>query len=596
MTLATIWATPATFNKYMVPAASPSRAGGSYGCGSGSYRSELIGRAAPNTQGPDGLPTILANTTDALKNLGNTFFPKAVLNGVPIKSRASYIPPIGVSSTGNKLLMSGDNPDNPAQASILNSYVNDFTPYGLLDFRAVRQKSRKIESPPSRIKPFRSAGQIIKPFRGRRDFYSPVRPYQGRLSRLAADSPLSMAKTPVVNALSPLALPGESTIMYADPIPGYIAPGAPHMRPTRELEMMLSPRGGVLGFLGGLIGGFDPPTTTNTSISYTTSVADQQAFKTSLSAFNQTINEYILNQTVSTQTEIANISNVNIVDLSGENVSLNISNSQNITFLNMAKLNVTDVNQFVLSQSTAIFDSILSSFEASSTASLTSIATSQANSNLIDSILGAPKQTDNINNTIMLNTSVQTAFDSEKNAVYQNIANNSTVRNFAQNFMVRLQQTFNLNISNVSATQNLSVFVNNDQAINSTFDIVTKLDLSTATFNTINLSDTFKIDKSVTAATQAVATASTSKTSSSESVGSAIKSVGDAAGSAIKSVGDAAGSLVSSATLAVAGPILAGISVLAIGGGAAYYFLRKKSGERAAGEETSWLDSLLGDM
>ena len=287
----------------------------------------------------------------------------------------------------------------------------------------------------------------------------------------------------------------------------------------------------------------------------------------------------------------------NIVDLSGENVALNISNSQNITFLNMAKLNVTDVNQFVLSQSTAIFDSILSSFEASSTASLTSIATMQNNSNLIDSILGAPKQTDNINNTIMLNTSVQTAFDSEKNAVYQNIANNSTVRNFAQNFMVRLQQTFNLNISNVSATQNLSVFVNNDQAINSTFDIVTQLDLSTATFNTINLSDTFKIDKSVTAATQAVATASTSKTNSSESVGSAIKSVGDAAGSAIKSVGDAAASLVSSATLAVAGPILAGISVLAIGGWAAYYFLRKnKSGEKAAGEETGWLDSLLGDL
>ena len=610
MSLSTIWATPATFNKYIVPVAID-RAGGSYGCGSEMSRSELIGRTAAPPPDANGVPTMLANTADALKNLGNTFFSKAVLNGVPLKNRASYIPPIGASSSGYKLHMSGDNPDNPAQSSIINSYVSEFTPYGLVDFRAMKQRSRKIErdaaksiaanrpngrsnkSPIKPIKPIKQyrtipskhtvikqyRGRVVKQYRG--DFNSPVRPYKGRLSRYAADSSLSVAKVPIVNNTNPLALPGESSIMYADPMSGYIASNSPFSRPTRDLEMMLQ-RGGILGFLGGLIGGFDPPTTTNTSISYTTSVSDKQSFQTSLSSFNQTINQYILNQTVSTSTEISNIANINIVDLSGEDVSLNISNAQNITYLNMAKLNVTDVNQFVLSQSTAIFDSILSSFQASSTASLTSLATAQNNSNLIDSILGAPKQTDNINNTIAINTSVQTAFDSEKNAVYQTLANNSTIRNFAQNFLVQLQQTFNLNVSNVSATKSLSVLVNNSQAINSTLDIVTKLDLSTSTFNTINLSDTFKIDKSVTTATQATATASTATSNTSETVGSAIQSVGKAASS-----------LVSAATLAVAGPILAGLSVLAIGGGAAYYFLNKGAArsETARGDDNDWFDT-----
>ena len=576
----TIWATPASFNKYMVPT---SRAGGSFGSGVEHSRSELIGRAAPNSNIAD-IPTILAHSVDAVKNLGNTFFPKAVLNGVPAKNRASYIPPIGVSSTGSKLLMAGDNPDNPAQSSILNSYVGDFAPYGLLDFRALKQAKRHIEQQQSRVprvKQYRE-GHLFKPYRGSRaDYYAPIRPYQGRLSRYAADSRFSEARVPIINTHNPLGLPGESKIMYADPISGRIATSPAYTRPTRELEAMLN-RGGLLGLFGGLIGGFDPPTTTNTSISYTTSVSDQQAFKTSLSMFNQTINQYILNQTVSTQTEIANLANINIVDLSGQNVDLNISNSQNITFLNMAKLNVTDVNQFVLSQSTAVFDSILSAFEASSTASLTTLATAQSNSNLIDSILGAPKQSDNINNTIALNTSVQTAFNAERDTVYQNLANNSTVRNFAQNFMVKLQQTFNLNVSNVSASQNLSVFVNNSQAINSTLDIVTKLDLSTATFNTINTSDTFKIDKSVITSTQAQATATTTKTNTSESVGSAIQSIGKAASG-----------LVSSATMAVVGPILAGAAVLAIGSGAAIYFLRQnKRSSTAAGEqdEEGWFD------
>lgn len=584
----TLWATPASFNKYMVPM---SRAGGSYGSGVEHSRSELIGRAAPNSNVAD-IPTILAHSVDAVKNLGNTFFPKAVLNGVPAKNRASYIPPIGVSSTGSKLLMAGDNYDNPAQSSILNSYVGDFAPYGLLDFRAIKQARRHIEQSrravsssssiprikqyrDSVIKPYRN-DSVFKPYRGSRaDFYAPIRPYQGRLSRYAADSRLSEARVPIVNTLNPLGLPGESKIMYADPISGRIANSPAYTRPTRELESMLT-RGGLLGLFGGLIGGFDPPTTTNTSISYTTSVSDQQAFKTSVSSFNQTINQYILNQTVSTQTEIANLANINIVDLSGQNVDLNISNAQNITFLNMAKLNVTDVNQFVLSQSTAVFDSILSAFQASSTASLTTLATAQSNTNLIDSILGAPKQSDNINNTIALNTSVQTAFNSERDSVYQNLANNSTVRNFAQNFMIKLQQTFNLNVSNVSASQNLSVFVNNTQAINSTLDIVTKLDLSTATFNTINTSDTFKIDKSVTTSTQATATATTAVTNSSESVGSAIQSIGKAASG-----------LISSATMAVVGPILAGAAVLAIGSGAAIYFLRqnKKRDGTARGDD-----------
>lgn len=595
------WASPANINNYMVPVSqNKSRAGGSFGSGSNASRSRLIGRAIAGAAGSPDIPVMFANTLEDLKNLGNTFYSKAVMNGVPIKNRASYIPPIGVDSSGAKLLMSGDNPDNPAQSSIIYSYVNDFTPYGKLDFRG-RTHNNGQRAP--FVRPFRAP--FVRPFRGdaskrlrtdfsapsrptsgvlrSRDFHSPYYlPYKAAIRQLAADSVLSSAKTPKVNNVQPLALPLESKLMYSKFPFQYVGPTkklpvhTPHTRSrggemfsrqNRELRDMLSPRGGILGFLGGLIGGFSPPTTTNTSISYTTSVSDQQAFKSSVSSLNQTINQYILNQTMSTSSEISNLANITLVDLSGENVDLNISNSQNITYINMTKLDVTATNQFVLTQATQVFNNILSAFKSENTASLTTLATAQNNSNLIDSILGAPKQTDNINNTITLNTSVQTAFDAETNAVYQNIANNSTVETFAQNFLQQLNNTFNLNVSQVSASKNLSILVNNTQAINTTLDIITKLDLTTATFNTINTSDTFRVDKSVTASTSAVASATTSTSNSSETVGSAIKSVGEAASSIFSGI-----------TLSIVGPIVAGAAVIAIGGATIYMLQRKRAG------------------
>lgn len=328
-----------------------------------------------------------------------------------------------------------------------------------------------------------------------------------------------------------------------------------------------------MGFLGGLFGGFSEPTTTNTSITYTTSVVDSQKFSTSIDSLNQTINEFILAQVTSTSSEIANMANINIVNLSGENVDLNISNQQNITYLNISKLNVTSVNQFVLQQSTTIFDNILSSFQNESTASLTSLATTSNNSNLIQSILNTNQSSGNINNVITSSTSVQTAFESEKNAVYKNLASNSTVQNFAQKFSASLQQTLNLNLSNVTASKTLSVLVANSQSISSTLNIITKLDLSTSTFNTINTSDTFKIDKSVTNVTSTVAKTTSDQTNTAETIGSAVNSVGSAIGSAVSGI-----------TWSVAGPVLAGAAILAVlllGGGALFALNKNKTSTAA---------------
>lgn len=339
------------------------------------------------------------------------------------------------------------------------------------------------------------------------------------------------------------------------------------------------PRGGILGFLGGLLGGFDEPTTTNTSITYTTSVVDSQKFSTSIESLNQTINQYILSQVTSTSSEIANMANINIVNLSGEDVNINISNQQNITYLNISKLNVTSVNQFVLQQSTTIFDSILSAFQNENTSSLTSLASSSNNSNLIQSILNTNPSSGNINNVITSSTTVQTAFSNEKSAVYKNLASNSTVQNFAQNFSSSLQNALNLNLSNVSASKTLSVLVANTQSISSTLNIITKLDLCSSTFNTINTSDTFKIDKSVTNVTSTVAKTDTTQTETSESVGSAINSVGNAIGSAVSGI-----------TWSVAGPFLAGAAILVVlvlGGGALFAFNKQKKQPRLAEFQTT---------
>lgn len=147
------------------------RAGGSYGSGSETSRSNLIGRVAPaNSSNGMDIPTIYANTVNDLQNLGNTFFSKAVMNKVPLKNRASYIPP----TTTNKLLFSGDNPDNPAQSTILNSYVTDMTPYALPDFRAIASERPSINDAKSKnafVRPFRSRTRAppapyIRPFRG----------------------------------------------------------------------------------------------------------------------------------------------------------------------------------------------------------------------------------------------------------------------------------------------------------------------------------------------------------------------------------------------------------------------------------------------
>lgn len=149
-----------------------SRVGGSFGSGGENSRSHLIGRTTASAVSDDIIPTIYANSMNDLQNLGNTFFSKAVMNKVPLKNRASYIPP----TTTNKLLFSGDNPGNPAQSSILNSYVNDMTPYALPDFRAIPHERPSINDRASVpfVRPFRNGGiqqrqrvttPFVRPFR-----------------------------------------------------------------------------------------------------------------------------------------------------------------------------------------------------------------------------------------------------------------------------------------------------------------------------------------------------------------------------------------------------------------------------------------------
>jgi hypothetical protein len=159
------------------------------------------------------------------------------------------------------------------------------------------------------------------------------------------------------------------------------------------------------------------------------------------------------------------------------------------------------------------------------------------------------------------NTTVANAYSAEVNEIMQNITKNSNVQNFASAFVTNLSNTYNLNVQNVSSSSGkITLLVNNAQCIQATLQIVQKLDLTTTVLNTINSSDSFKVDQQVTTATQAIAQGSSQASSNTETVGSAVSST-------VSSVGSALGSLWS-----------VPIAIMTVGGLGALYLLTRGLG------------------
>ncbi len=323
------------------------------------------------------------------------------------------------------------------------------------------------------------------------------------------------------------------------------------------------PKKRIFGALAGLFGVFKPPTTQSTSIKFDTSVSESISFRNSVASLNESISNYILSQTQVTLSDISQVANYNIVDLfSNDSISINLNNDQEISVLNINKMDITAVNKYVLEAATNIFSDILNKFEATNVGTLNILNTASKNSNLIDSIFGAAPRSDvNINTVINTNTSVETAYKYEKEAVYKTISQSSNINQFAQKIQSQLAQVFNVTIQNVNSNQKIDVVITNKQKINSILQLVAKIDLATSTFTAINTSDSFSIDSSVFSNTQQVASTQTSQTNAAENVGSAILAAGDAAANTIGS----AASFIATSSLWLIAP------ALLIGGGLIWY-------------------------
>lgn len=334
-----------------------------------------------------------------------------------------------------------------------------------------------------------------------------------------------------------------------------------------------SPRSLLGAIFGGIFGDFKPPVTQNSSITFTTAVSESIQFRNSIQSLNQTIADFVLKQSQVSITDISELANFNIVGLTvSESLSLTINSTQSMTFINVGKIDAKVVNQFVLQTSTQIFNDILNDFESKNIGSLNLLSKAQSNSNLIQSLLNTNSPNDvNINTVINNSNTVATAYKYEKDAVFQNFSKNSQINDFAQRFQNSIAQVLNINLTNINVGGKADIVLSNSQHINATIDIITKLDLATSTFNTINTSDTFKIDQSVISDTQTAATSTTSQTASTETLSDLTQSAGNAIGGVINS----AGSVISSSLATVAMPAL-----LVAGGIGLFFIISATAGGR----------------
>lgn len=345
---------------------------------------------------------------------------------------------------------------------------------------------------------------------------------------------------------------GDDTLYYSGGLTPNGRPNFQYYYPTP------SPRSLLGAIFGGIFGDFKPPVTQNSSITFTTSVSESIQFRNSIQSLNQTIADFVLKQSQISITDISELANFNIVGLNvSEQLSLTINSTQSLTFINVGKIDAKVVNQFVLQTSTQIFNDILNDFEAKNIGSLNLLNKAQSNSNLIQSLLNTNSPNDvNINTVINNNNTVSTAYKYEKDAVFQTISKNSQINEFAQRFQNSIAQVLNINLTNITVGGKADIVLSNTQHIEATIDIITKLDLASSTFNSINTSDTFKIDQSVFSDTKTEAQSTTSQAASTET----LSDLASSAGSAIGGVINSAGSILSTslATIALPSILIAG--------------------------------------
>lgn len=286
------------------------------------------------------------------------------------------------------------------------------------------------------------------------------------------------------------------------------------------------------GLFSALFGGFESPPTQNTTVTFNTKVSDTQRFSNEVQSFNQNIADYILNVSQEQVSDLSQLAEFNVLGLStSSDLNLQINNTQNINFMNISKLDVKSVNDYVLNQSNTIVDQIMNNFQASSSTDLLLQNSSATNSNLLSSVLSLnPPKGVNMNTIINNNTNIETQFTYEKKAIFTNIAQNSTVNQFAQKMQAAIKNVFSVNLQNVDVTGKANIVVYNNQTIKSVVDIVTSLDLLTSVFKSIDTSNTFKVDRSVTATVANVTKAAQDSVAKTENAGDVVNALGMAGG------------------------------------------------------------------
>jgi hypothetical protein len=332
-------------------------------------------------------------------------------------------------------------------------------------------------------------------------------------------------------------------------------------------------------FLGALLGGLQgrpAPNVQDSRIRFTTFVSNEQQFRSSLQSMNESINQQILSASTTAVTNVSQLSQFNIVGMTAEELNIDFSNQQQLTFFNVSEMNVQAVNSFIVSQSQQITDEILTQFESTQLSDFQQQARANSQnsiaSNLIGGLLGKPAEPGtNIKSAIEQDSTLRVAYSSERQELFSNLMRNENIQNFAQNIRVALSQEFGFNLQDINIGGRATVIVSNQQNIDSVLKIVTRLDLASKVLNNINTSSSFAVDQSVINTAQNVARTSSDQTQTNEGISDVI----DSAGTALSGVVDSAGNAVSSTVGALGGALAIPLAIGVVAVGAlAYFYLR----------------------
>lgn len=306
----------------------------------------------------------------------------------------------------------------------------------------------------------------------------------------------------------------------------------------QQQQQQQQPRFIIPALIAGLFGFFKPPPTQNTSITFQTQISDQQSFKNSISQFNKAISDFILNQAQVVVSNVSNLSTFNLYGLSSDELNLSINNNQTLKFYNFSQIDVTSVNKFVSTQCSKLVEDIMNNFQATSTSSLDVLSNQQQNTSLISALLSAPvDRSGNINTVLNSSTSVNTAYSYEKQLILNTLNANSNIQNFAQNLTTNLSNVFKVDIGNISVNGKANIVFANNQSIDSTINMITKLNVINSTYAAVNVSDTFKVDNSVITSVSQLAQAASQQLNQQEGLGNVIDAGGNAVSKVVASWG-----------------------------------------------------------